>query len=110
MVHAASGVASAAWLLLALPAVGALVLLLGGRRTNTWGHLLGCATIILAFGWGVVQFINSIGLSAADRVQNLHLFSWIPVTALQVDFGLRLDPLSLTFVLLITGVGGLIHV
>jgi NADH-quinone oxidoreductase subunit L len=43
-------------------------------------------------------------------VQNLHLFSWIPVNALQVDFGLRLDPLSLTFVLLITGVGGLIHV
>ncbi|HEX4224323.1 MAG TPA: NADH-quinone oxidoreductase subunit L, partial [Pseudonocardiaceae bacterium] len=32
------------------------------------------------------------------------------VNALQVDFGLRLDPLSLTFVLLITGVGGLIHI
>ena len=40
----------------------------------------------------------------------MQLFSWIPVEALQVDFGLRIDPLSLTFVLLITGVGSLIHV
>ncbi|HWC80897.1 MAG TPA: NADH-quinone oxidoreductase subunit L [Pseudonocardiaceae bacterium] len=109
-VISASGVASSAWLLLALPALGALVLFLGGRRTDAWGHLLGCATVILAFVWGVVQFVNSTGLPAAQRVQNLHLFSWIPVSALQVDFGLRLDPLSLTFVLLITGVGGLIHV
>jgi NADH-quinone oxidoreductase subunit L len=109
-VFAASGVASAAWLLLALPAFGALVLFIGGRRTNGWGHLLGVATIVLAFVWGLVLFFHATSLPAAQRVQNLHLFSWIPVNALQVDFGLRLDPLSLTFVLLITGVGGLIHI
>ncbi len=109
-VFAASGVASAAWLLLALPAFGALVLLIGGRRTDGWGHLLGVATIVLAFVWGLVLFFHATSLPAAQRVQNLHLFSWIPVNALQVDFGLRLDPLSLTFVLLITGVGGLIHI
>jgi len=109
-VHPASGVATVAWLLLALPALGALVLLIGGRRTNAWGHLLGCLTIIAAFVVGVVEFVNSTGLAVADRVQELHLFSWIPVNAFQVDFGLRLDPLSLTFVLLITGVGGLIHI
>ena len=109
-VIAASGVASAAWLLLALPAVGALVLLIGGRRTDGWGHLLGCLTIALAFVWGLVLFFNDLSLPASQRTQNLHLFSWIPVNQLQVDFGLRLDPLSLTFVLLITGVGGLIHI
>jgi NADH-quinone oxidoreductase subunit L len=110
MVHAASGVESAAWLLLALPAFGALVLFLGGRATNAWGHLLGCLTIILAFVWGLVEFFHAVALPAAERTQDLHLFDWIPVNALQVDFGLRLDPLSLTFVLLITGVGGLIHI
>ncbi|HEX3783324.1 MAG TPA: NADH-quinone oxidoreductase subunit L [Pseudonocardiaceae bacterium] len=109
-VHPASGVATVAWLLLALPALGALVLLIGGKRTNGWGHLLGCLTIAAAFVVGVIEFVNSTGLAAAQRVQELHLFSWIPVNALQVDFGLRLDPLSLTFVLLITGVGGLIHI
>jgi NADH-quinone oxidoreductase subunit L len=109
-VQAATGIASSAWLLLALPAFGALVLFFGGRRTDAWGHLLGSATVILAFVWGLVQFFNSTGLPAAQRVRNLHLFSWIPVNSLQVDFGLRLDPLSLTFVLLITGVGGLIHI
>jgi NADH-quinone oxidoreductase subunit L len=38
------------------------------------------------------------------------LFSWVPVAQLQVDFGLRLDQLSMCFVLLITGVGALIHI
>jgi NADH-quinone oxidoreductase subunit L len=109
-VHPASGVATVSWLLLALPAFGALVLLIGGRRTDKWGHLLGCLTIIAAFVVGLITFISSTSLAVADRVQELHLFSWIPVNALQVDFGLRLDPLSLTFVLLITGVGGLIHI
>jgi NADH-quinone oxidoreductase subunit L len=109
-VFAASGVESAAWLLLALPAFGALVLFIGGRRTDGWGHLLGVATIVAAFVWGLVLFLHAVGQPANHRVENLHLFSWIPVNALQVDFGLRLDPLSLTFVLLITGVGGLIHI
>ncbi|WP_436492489.1 NADH-quinone oxidoreductase subunit L [Actinokineospora sp. HUAS TT18] len=109
-VQQASGAASAAWLLLILPAVGAAVLLLGGRRTDKWGHLLGCATVIAAFAYGLVLFLGSTSLAADDRLQNLHLFDWIQAGALNVDFGLRLDPLSLTFVLLITGVGSLIHI
>jgi NADH-quinone oxidoreductase subunit L len=109
-VHAASGPASAAWLLLALPALGAAVLLLGGRRTDKWGHLLGCATVIAAFGYGLVLFFSTLGQSAEERTTEVHVFDWISVAALKVEFGLRLDPLSLTFVLLITGVGSLIHV
>ena len=38
---AATGVFRYSWLLLAFPVFGAAVLLLGGRRTNKWGHLLG---------------------------------------------------------------------
>ncbi|AHI01646.1 NADH-quinone oxidoreductase subunit L [Kutzneria viridogrisea] len=106
----AAGVAQSAWLLLALPLFGAAVLLLGGKATNKWGHLLGCATVILAFVYGLTLFLSTTSLKAADRIQELHLFSWIPVDSLSIDFGLRLDPLSLTFVLLITGVGSLIHV
>ncbi|ONI82795.1 NADH-quinone oxidoreductase subunit L [Saccharothrix sp. ALI-22-I] len=99
-----------AWLLLALPAFGALVLLVGGKRTDKWGHLLGCATVIAAFAYGVALFFSTLGMSPEERTSEVHLFDWVPVAALDVEFGLRLDPLSLTFVLLITGVGSLIHI
>ncbi|MFT7836342.1 NADH-quinone oxidoreductase subunit L [Saccharothrix sp. BKS2] len=101
---------SLAWLLLALPAFGAVVLLVGGRRTDRWGHLLGCATVVAAFAYGLALFFDVLGQGPENRTTEVHLFDWIPVGALDVEFGLRLDPLSLTFVLLITGVGSLIHV
>src|SRR5262245_35880179 len=108
-VTAAVGYAQYAWLLVALPALGALVLLVGGRRTNAWGHLLGCATVLTAFVYGAVLFSEWLSLDAAARTQELGTGTWFAVNSLQVSYGLRLDPLSLTFVLLITGVGGLIH-
>ncbi|HEV7419304.1 MAG TPA: NADH-quinone oxidoreductase subunit L [Mycobacterium sp.] len=98
------------WLLIALPLVGAVVLLLGGRATDTWGHLLGCATAIASFVVGVVLFTGLLGRPAEDRTIHETLFSWVSVGALRVDFGLQLDQLSMCFVLLITGVGSLIHV
>ena len=98
------------WLLIGLPLAGAAVLLLAGRRSDRWGHLLGCATSIGAFAFGMVLFVELLGRDAADRVLHRNLFSWVPVGGLQVDFGLQLDALSICFVLLITGVGSLIHI
>ncbi|MBN9745555.1 NADH-quinone oxidoreductase subunit L [Amycolatopsis sp. A1MSW2902] len=96
---------ASSWLLVALPALGALVLLLSGKRAKAWGHLLGCATVTLAFVYAVILFFSTDSHAVTDT----KIYSWIPVTQLQVDFGLRIDALSLTFVLLITGVGMLIH-
>ncbi len=108
-VQAAQGaIQGNAWLIIAIPLLGAAVLLLAGRRANGWGHLLGCATVIASFGYSLALFSSTGGGEAAAR--SVHLFSWIPVNSLQVDFGLRIDPLSLVFVLLITGVGALIHI
>jgi NADH-quinone oxidoreductase subunit L len=98
-------VTASSWLLVALPALGALILLLAGKRSKAWGHLLGTATVVAAFVYGLILFFGFDGKSTVDT----KLFSWIPVGQLQVDFGLRIDALSLTFVLLITGVGMLIH-
>ncbi|MGA5542347.1 NADH-quinone oxidoreductase subunit L [Mycobacterium sp. NPDC051198] len=98
------------WLLIALPAAGAAVLLLSGRRSDRWGHLLGCATALSAFAVGAVQFTQMLGRSGEGRAVAESLFSWVPVAGLQVDFGLQLDQLSVCFVLLITGVGSLIHI
>ncbi|NMN97406.1 NADH-quinone oxidoreductase subunit L [Antrihabitans stalactiti] len=98
------------WLLPVLPLFGAVVLLLGGKRTNSWGHLLGCAASIASFGVGVALFFTMVGRDDADRLMHNDVFSWVPVAGLQVDFGLQLDQLSMCFVLLITGVGSLIHI
>ncbi len=96
---------ASSWLLVALPGLGALILLLAGKRAKAWGHLLGCATVTLAFVYGLILFFTADTGTTTDT----KVYSWIPVGQLQVDFGLRIDALSLTFVLLITGVGMLIH-
>ncbi len=98
------------WLTIALPLAGATILLLGGRRTDSWGHLLGCAASLASFLVGAKLFIDMLGRDAEHRTAHEVLFSWVPVAQLQVDFGLQLDQLSMCFVLLITGVGSLIHI
>jgi NADH-quinone oxidoreductase subunit L len=107
---AAIGVQRAAWLLLVFPLAGAVILLLGGKRTNSWGHLVGVAMPVASFVYGLIAFIAMLGYPASQRSRDLHLYSWIPVGGFKVSIGLLLDPLSICFVLLITGVGSLIHI
>lgn len=96
--------------LIGLPLLGATVLLLGGRRTNAWGHFLAVAMSASSFLLGTFLFIQMAGKSEEEREVGQHLFDWISVGAFQVPFGLHLDQLSIVFVLLITGVGTLIHI
>src|SRR3712207_96180 len=104
----ASGLLSASWLLIALPLAGAAVLLLGGRRTDRWGHLLGTGTVVAAFVIGLFCTVQLAGL--AERAVSLDLFTFIDTGSLEVEAGLLFGPLSAVFVLLITGVGALIRV
>jgi len=105
---AATGVFRYSWLLLAFPVFGAGVLLLGGRRTNKWGHVLGVLMSLASLVYGLIAFFTLLGKSGAGRSQDLHMYSWIPVNGFQANIGLLIDPLSISFVLLITGVGSLI--
>ncbi|MFV0494623.1 NADH-quinone oxidoreductase subunit L [Mycobacterium sp.] len=98
------------WLLVALPLAGAAILLFGGRRTDAWGHWLGTLAAVSAFGVGVKLLVLMLGRGAEDRTLVETVFSWIPVGELRVDFGLQIDQLSICFVLLISGVGSLIHI
>ena len=98
------------WLLVALPLAGAAILLFGGRRTDAWGHWLGVAAALGAFGVGATLFAELLGRSADDRLIHQTVYTWIPVNQFQVDFGLQIDQLSISFVLLISGVGSLIHI
>jgi NADH-quinone oxidoreductase subunit L len=106
----ATGTLSSMWLLIAIPLASAAVLLLLGRRADKWGHLLGVASVGAAFVLGLIYFFSLRGLSGPYRAASLNLFDYIPVGSLKVEFGLLYDPLSAIFVLLITGVGFLIHV
>jgi len=106
----AAGVLRAAWLLLAFPVAGAAILLLGGKRANGWGHLVGVAMPVAAFCYGVIAFAAMLSYPAGQRARDLTLFSWIDVGRFHATIGILLDPLSICFVLLITGVGSLIHI
>src|SRR5712691_1298989 len=105
---AATGALKLSWLLLAFPLFGAAVLLIGGRRTDRWGHLLGVAMPLASFVYGVIAFFTLLG--DTDRSQDQHLYTFIQVGRLTVPMGVQIDQLSISFVLLITGVGWLIHI
>ncbi|TCC15999.1 NADH-quinone oxidoreductase subunit L [Kribbella speibonae] len=98
------------WLLVAVPAVSAAILLLGGKATNAWGHLLGTLAPVISFAFGVVLFFQMRGQGSEERSETVRLFEWFSVGSIKVDFTLLIDPLSILFVLLITGVGSLIHI
>src|SRR5581483_10994042 len=107
----ATGVLRASWLLLAFPLFGAAVLLLGGRRTDKWGHLLGALMPVASFVYAVIAFFNLLSYhGAGERSRVLHMYSYIVSGGFNVNLGILLDPLSISFVLLITGVGSLIHI
>ncbi|MFI8996356.1 NADH-quinone oxidoreductase subunit L [Streptomyces sp. NPDC053542] len=97
-------------LLVGAPLVGAAVLLCGGKRLDRSGHWLGTLLAVVSFVIGLVLFADMLGRGAEDRALHQHLFSWIPVGGFRADVAFQLDQLSMTFVLLITGVGSLIHI
>ena len=109
-VASADGVFALLWLLIALPLGSSAVLLLGGRRTDSWGHLLGAVTPLISFALGLVMFVTLLGRDEEERAIGQNLYTWIEAGNFHVDMGLLYDPLSALFVLLITGVGGIIHV
>jgi NADH-quinone oxidoreductase subunit L len=105
---AAGGWLGSFWLLVAIPLASAAVLLLLGKRADKWGHWLGVLSIGASFVLGLTYFITLKGQGNRHGVE-LKLFEFFQVGDLKVDFGLLFDPLSAMFVLLITGVGFLIH-
>ncbi|WP_435187166.1 NADH-quinone oxidoreductase subunit L [Streptomyces sp. bgisy126] len=97
-------------LLVGAPLLGAAVLLCGGRRLDRVGHWIGTLLAAVSFAIGLALFADMLGKGAEERALHQRLFTWIPVEGFQADIAFQLDQLSMTFVLLISGVGTLIHV
>ena len=106
----ATGVHGLLWLLLVLPFGSALVLLLGAKRTDRWGHLLATAVSALTFVLSLASFARLMSFDEHSRGVVRELFTFLPVGRLEVGVDLFLDPLSSAFTLLVTGVGTLVHV
>jgi NADH-quinone oxidoreductase subunit L len=99
-----------AWILPALPAAGAAVLLLFGKRIGEpkagW---LATIMMALAFGASVVAFLALYSLEPEARDNVSNGFTWFQSGGFVVDFRFLVDPLSSTMTLFVTGVGTLIH-
>ena len=108
-IQAASGAFTLTWLLVALPLLSAGILLVGGRRTDSFGHVLGTLVPWACFVIAAVMFLAMLNKPSDGRAFDQHLFTWIQAGSFSVDAGLQIDPLSMSFVLLVTFVGSLIH-
>ncbi|VEI13709.1 NADH-quinone oxidoreductase subunit L [Trueperella bialowiezensis] len=97
------------WLTVAIPLASFAILLLAGRAADAWGHWLAIAASTASLLVGAGATIQLLGMDSAARVIDNTYFTLIP-GEFAVDFGMRVDPLSMTFVMLVTFVGTLIHI
>ena len=106
---APTGVAAYAWLLILIPLASAGLLLLLGRASDKWGHLLATLASWSTFVVGALIAAQMWNAPVDAQRFGQTLFTWIPAGDFTVDFGLLVDPLAITFVILVTFVGSLIH-
>ncbi|MDR1431519.1 MAG: NADH-quinone oxidoreductase subunit L, partial [Propionibacteriaceae bacterium] len=105
----ASGLISYAWLMIAFPAVGAALLLLAGKAADAFGHWLAVLASLASFVMALAVFVQLLGAAEPERAVSVPLFDWISLGSWKISAGLLIDPLSILFALLITGVGTVIH-
>lgn len=106
----ATGPAALVSLMVIVPLAVAAFLLLAGKWSDRWGHWVAVAGSWFSFVLGLIIVIQMLGAPASERRFSQNLFSWMPVGDFQVDIGFLVDPLSMTFVMLVTFVGSLILV
>jgi NADH-quinone oxidoreductase subunit L len=97
------------WVVPALPLVVAVVNLFFGRSLGRRAGVLATAAVTVSFGMAAAFVLRLSDLPAEGRVVTRHLFDWISVGDLHVGADLRLDALSAVMILVVTGVGALIH-
>lgn len=106
----AEGIFALLWVIIALPAAGAAILLFAGRRTNSWGPMFGVLTVVASAVISVLMLLALMERPAEERTVVQNVYDWVFVGSFQASFALQLDQLSMVFVLLITIVGALIHI
>ncbi len=98
-----------------LPFVGALILGLFGKRIQAalgedLTGILGCTTPVLSALLAFSAFFVLLGLPVDHRLVRVELVPWVGVDEFQVAWAFRYDALSALMILIVTGIGSLIHV
>ncbi len=106
----ATGMSALIWLTVAIPLLSCIFLLVAGSRADKWGHWVATLASTASFLIGLGATYQLLGLEPANRVMETTLYSWVAAPGLSVDLGTRVDPLSISFVMLVTFVGTLIHI
>src|SRR2546422_10650258 len=100
-----------AWLLLVLPLLGfAVTGGLGRRMPRAFTSLIGCGVVGAAFVVALVVFFQIRSEAAATQFHDLTYYRWVDAGTFHVTFGVLIDPLTSVMLLIVTGVGFLIHV
>lgn len=98
-------------LVLLLPLLGFIILGTLGRLLPRGAILMiGCGACGLAFLFALFNFLNMLGTPASARVSDAIIYTWITSGSFSLNFGLLFDPLTATMLLVVTGVGLLIHI
>jgi NADH-quinone oxidoreductase subunit L len=98
------------WLIPAFPLAGVAINGLFGRRLgDRVVSVIGPGVVGMAFALAAVSFVALRSLPPAERLLQQTLYSWLPAGEFSASIGFQLDPLSMTMVLVVTGVGFLIH-
>ncbi|HEY6679520.1 MAG TPA: NADH-quinone oxidoreductase subunit L [Actinomycetota bacterium] len=98
------------WIVPALPLAGAAINLFAGKRLGRWAGVLASGLMVVAFALGLAILADLLKLPGVERSVVRHLWDWISVGSFHVAADLRVDPLSVTMMLVVTGVGAVIHV
>ncbi len=98
-----------------LPLLGAIINgLLGAKIQKSLGKgaiaLIACAPVVVAFLLSVNAFITLKGLEPEKRFLIDNIYRWVDLGSLKVDMAFMIDPLSTVMILIVTGIGGLIHI
>ncbi|MEP6758428.1 MAG: NADH-quinone oxidoreductase subunit L [Actinomycetota bacterium] len=101
--------ASVLWVIPTLPLAISMLNLFVGKRLGRWAGVLATMAVAASFAVAVASVADLLSRPAGERLASQHLFDWISVGGFRVGADLRLDGLSAMMILVITGIGALIH-
>ena len=96
-------------LVLLMPLLGFIILGLAGRTLSRRAIVaIACGACGLAFLFAAISFLSMLG--TPDRRSDQVLYTWVVSGDFQLGFGLLLDSLSATMLMIVTGIGLIIHI